>query len=51
LEPLTLLERCLHPEAGGARRNAFCKRQDALYIEFIELAGVMVDPGKCELLA
>ena len=27
-------------QVGGARQNAFCERQDALYVEFIELAGV-----------
>ena len=26
------------PEVRRARQNAFCERQDALYIEFIELA-------------
>ena len=51
LEPLALVERCLHPEVRGARQNAFCERQDALYIEFIELAGVTVHPGARELLA
>ena len=38
LEPLALFERRLHPQVGGARQNAFCERQDALYVEFIELA-------------
>ena len=51
MEPLPLLERRLHPQVGGARQNAFCERQDALYVEFIELAGVTVDPGERELLA
>jgi hypothetical protein len=51
LEPLPLFERCLHPQLGGARQNAFCERQDALYVEFIELAGVTVYPGERELLA
>jgi hypothetical protein len=37
LEPLSLFERGLYPKVGGARQNAFCKRQDALYVEFIEL--------------
>ncbi len=46
LEPLPLFERRLHPEVGGARQNAFCERQDALYVEFIELAGVTVDPER-----
>jgi len=35
---LALFERRLHPQVGGARQNAFCKRQNALYVEFIELA-------------
>jgi len=38
LEPLSLIERRLHPEVGGARENAFCERQDAFYVEFFELA-------------
>jgi hypothetical protein len=38
LEPLPLCERRLHPQVGGARQNTFCERQDALYVEFIELA-------------
>jgi hypothetical protein len=42
LEPLALVERRLHPEVRGARQNAFRKRQDALHVEFFELAGVMV---------
>jgi hypothetical protein len=37
LEPLPLFERSLHPQVGGAREDAFCERQDALYVEFIEL--------------
>src|SRR5829696_2193622 len=37
LEPLSLFEGRLNPEVRGARQNAFCKRQDALYVEFIEL--------------
>jgi hypothetical protein len=51
LEPLTLLERRLHPKVGGTRQNAFCERQDALYVEFIELAGVTVDSCEREPLA
>jgi hypothetical protein len=51
LEPLTLVERRLHPQIGGARQNPFCERQDAFYVEFIDLAGVPVDPGERELLA
>ena len=39
------------PRGRRARQNAFCKRQDALHIEFIELAGVMLDPSERELLA
>ena len=50
LEPLALLERRLHPQVGGARRNSFCECEDALYVEFFELAGVTVDPGERELL-
>jgi hypothetical protein len=42
LEPLALVERRLHPEVRGARQNAFRKRQDALHVEFFELAGVTV---------
>jgi hypothetical protein len=42
LEPLTLVERRLHPQIGGARQNPFCERQDAFYVEFIDLAGVRV---------
>jgi hypothetical protein len=37
LEPLSLFEGRLNPEVRGARQNAFCKRQDAFYIEFFEL--------------
>jgi hypothetical protein len=51
LEPLTLVERRLHPQIGRARQNPFCERQDAFYVEFIDLAGVPVDPGERELLA
>ena len=51
LEPLTLLERRLHPEVGGTRQNAFRECQDALYVEFIELPRVTVDPSERELLA
>src|SRR4030095_1937997 len=38
LEPLTLVERRLHPQIGRARQNPFCERQDAFYVEFIDLA-------------
>ena len=38
MEPLTLFERRLHPQVGGARQNAFCEREDAFYVELIELA-------------
>ena len=41
----------MHPEVGGARQNAFCERQDALHVEFFELAGVPVDPRERQLLA
>ena len=41
----------LAPKVGGTRENAFCERQDALYVEFIELAGVTVDPCERELVA
>jgi hypothetical protein len=51
LEPLPLFKRCLHPQVGGARQNAFCEGQGALYVEFVALAGVTVDPSECELLA
>lgn len=37
LEPLALVERRLHPQVRRARENAFCERQDALYIEFVQL--------------
>ena len=40
MEPLTLVERRLHPQIGRARQNPFCERQDAFYVEFFELAGV-----------
>ena len=40
LEPLTLVERRLHPQLGRARQNPFCERRDAFYVEFIDLAGV-----------
>jgi hypothetical protein len=40
LEPLALVESGLHPQVRGARQNAFCKRQDALHVEFFELARV-----------
>jgi hypothetical protein len=33
-----MLERRLHSEVGRARQNAFCERQDAVYVEFFELA-------------
>ena len=51
MEPLALLERRLHPQVCGARQNAFCERQNALYIEFIELPRVTVNPDERELLA
>jgi len=38
LEPLALFEGCLYPQVRGARQNAFCEREDALYVEFVELA-------------
>jgi hypothetical protein len=41
----------VHPEICGARQNACCERQDALYVEFIELAGVTVYSSERELLA
>jgi hypothetical protein len=37
LEPLTLVERRQHPQIGRARQNPFCERQDAFYVEFIDL--------------
>jgi len=37
LEPLALVERGLDPQIGSPRQNAFCERQDALYVEFFEL--------------
>jgi hypothetical protein len=40
LESLALVESGLHPQVRGARQNAFCERQDALYVEFFELARV-----------
>ena len=51
LEPLTLVERRLHPQIGRARQNPFCERQDALYVEFFDLTGVPVNPRERELLA
>jgi hypothetical protein len=39
------------PQVRGARQNAFCEGQDALYVEFFELAGVTLDPNERELLA
>jgi hypothetical protein len=51
LEPLSLIERRLNPQIGGARQNAFCEGQDALHVEFFELAGVAVDASERELLA
>ena len=38
LEPLALIKCGLDPQVGRARQNPFCERQDALYIEFFELA-------------
>jgi hypothetical protein len=38
LEPLALVECGLDPQVGRARQNPFCERQDALYVEFFELA-------------
>jgi hypothetical protein len=40
LEPLALVESGPHPQVRGARQNAFCECQDALYVEFFELARV-----------
>ena len=51
LEPLPLFECRLHPEVGRARQNTFCKRQNALYVEFFELAGVTVDSSEREFFA
>ena len=51
LEPLALVERRLQPQVGGARQKAFCERQDALHVEFVELRGVPVDAEQRELLA
>ena len=51
MEPLALFERRLHPEVGGTRPNTFCEREDTFYVEFIELAGVPVNPDERELLA
>ncbi|WP_291987866.1 hypothetical protein [Luteitalea sp.] len=44
MEPLPLFERRLHPEIGGARQDAFCEREDALHVEFVQFRGVTVDP-------
>ncbi len=38
LEPLPLVERRLHPQICGAWQNAFREREDALHVEFFELA-------------
>jgi len=51
LEPLALFEGRLHPQVGGSWQNPFCKLQDALHVEFFELAGMTVDPDERELLA
>jgi len=51
LEPLARSERCQQPQVGGARQNAFCERQDAFHVEFIELTRVTVDPRERELPA
>ena len=50
-EPLAPFERRLHPQVGGAREDAFCERQDAFYVEFIEWARVRDDWRERELLA
>ena len=41
----------MNPEVASARQNAFSERQDALYVEFIELAGVAIDPDERQFLA
>ena len=43
LQALLVVERGLHPQVGGARQNAFCERQDAFYVEFVDPFGVVVD--------
>ena len=51
LEPLFLIQRRLHPKVRGARQNAFCERQDALYVEFFDRFGVVVNLGERQFLA
>ena len=46
LQSLLVVERGLHPQVGGAWQDAFCERQDALYVEFVDGLGVMVDLRK-----
>jgi hypothetical protein len=38
LEPLSLFERGLYLQVRRPRQNAFCERDDAFHVEFIELA-------------
>jgi hypothetical protein len=51
LQPLLVVERRLDPQVRGARQNAFCEGQDALYVEFIDGFGVVIDLGERQLLA
>ena len=46
-----MIQRRLHPKVRGARQNAFCERQDALYVEFFHRFGVVVDLGERQFLA
>ena len=51
MQSLLVVERSLDPQIGGARQNAFCERQDALYVEFIDGFGVMLDLGERQFFA
>jgi len=43
--------RRLDPQVGCARQNAFCERQDALYVEFVDHFGVPIDLRERQFLA
>jgi hypothetical protein len=51
LQPLLVVKRRLDPQVRGTRKNAFREGQDALYVEFVDGLGVVVDLGERQLLA
>ena len=51
LQALLVIERGLYPQVRRARQNAFCERQHALHVEFVDRLGVVVNLRERQLLA